>query len=116
MSGSFNKIQVECLREQNNSCYDHLKEKSKKTIDKQCNNNPHFPIINEIRKPDFGQLQADAVNNKQLLGNHEEYPVTKTELGISKQARKGKKTLPWRPTAREIKINSPEVNKLYIKA
>ena len=54
MSGSFNKIQVECLREQNNSRYDHLKEKSKKTIDKQCNYNPHFPMINEIRKPDFG--------------------------------------------------------------
>ena len=78
--------QVKCLREQNNSRCDHVKEKSNKTIDRQCNCNPHFPNVHEIRKPDF------LLKHEQLLRNHEEYRYTKTDSKAASQNKLEKET------------------------
>ena len=78
--------QVKCLREQNDSRYDHLKEKLNKAIDGHCNCNPHFPNVHEIRKPDF------LLKNEQLLRNHEGYVDTKTDSSVASQNKLEKET------------------------
>ena len=70
------------------------------------------PIVMGLRLAAFRAAGAP------LLRNHEGYRYEdRFKCGMSKQGRiKRKQNLAWRLTAREIKINSPEIDEYYTKA